>query len=96
MTLDLTSQGEYLELYRWLSELLYRYDPIGLAVAGAPKDEYEPEVGTIIPRLRDVTSQDDVCRVIHEEFVRWFGEGTAGPGLAYKEIADDIWNRLTR
>ena len=25
---------------------------IGLAAAGCPKDEYEPEVSTIIPRLK--------------------------------------------
>jgi hypothetical protein len=35
----------YLNLHRGLSELPYRHDPTGLAVTGAPKDEYESKVG---------------------------------------------------
>jgi len=29
-------------------------DPIGLLEAGAPADEYGPEIGTILPRLANV------------------------------------------
>jgi hypothetical protein len=29
-------------------------------------------VGTIIPRLGDCRSVDDVRRIVHEEFVKWF------------------------
>ena len=72
--------------------LLYRHDPLGLAAAGAPKDEYEPEVSTIIPRLKDANSAEDVRRIVHEEFLHWFdGEETAGPESAYSRIAQDIW-----
>ncbi|MGA9497008.1 MAG: hypothetical protein WBV41_14210, partial [Terriglobales bacterium] len=66
--------------------------PMGLAAAGCPEDEYGPEVSTIIPRLKDAKSPEDVRRIVHEEFLRWFGgKKTAGPESAYSGIARDIW-----
>lgn len=89
--LRLTSRLHYKNLHRGLTALLYRHDPIGLAAAGCPKDEYEPEVSTIIPRLKNATTVEDVRRIVHEEFLHWFdGEGTAGPESAYSGIAQDI------
>jgi len=50
-------------------------------------------VSTVIPRLKDANSAEDVKRIVHEEFLRWFdGEETAGPASAYSRIAQDIWN----
>jgi len=90
--LRLTSRLDYQNLHRRLTALLYRHDPISLAAAGCPKDEYEPEVSTIVPRLKGATTVEDVRRIVHEEFVHWFdGEGTAGPESAYTTIAQDIW-----
>lgn len=87
----------YLSLHRGLTELLYRHDPVGLAAVGAPKDEYEPEVGTIIPRLKDANGPDDVRRIVHQEFLRWFGaEEQAGPESAYRDIAQEIWDKLMK
>ena len=89
----LASRADYENLYRGLTALLYRHDPMSLAAAGCPQDEYEPEVGTIIPRLKDATTVEDLRRIVHEEFLRWFDdEITAGPESAYTGIAQDIWD----
>jgi len=69
-------------------------DPLGLLEGGAPSDEYAPEIGTILPRLVNAQQPDDVTSVLHEEFVRWFGESTAGPRDAYKALAGRIWAAL--
>lgn len=69
-------------------------DPIGLREAGAPADEYGPEIGTILPRLANVQQPGEVVGVLHEEFLRWFGEGTAGPRQAYEVPARQIWDAL--
>ena len=69
-------------------------DPIGLHEAGAPADEYGPEIGTILSRLASVQQPGEVVGVVHEEFVRWFGEGTAGPRQAYEAPARQIWDAL--
>lgn len=69
-------------------------DPIGLLEAGAPADEYGSEVGTILPRITNAQLPDDVTHVLHEEFLRWFGDGTAGPRQAYEAPARRIWEAL--
>jgi hypothetical protein len=87
----------YLSLHRGLSELLYRHDPVGLAALGSPKDEYESEVSTIIPKLKGAAGPDDVRRIVHKEFLHWFGdEQTAGPESAYSAIACEIWEKFIK
>ena len=83
-------KAEYGELFDSTAALLFRYDPIGIGFDVNP-DEYEPEAGTILPRLRHCQSADDVLDVVHEEFVRWFDLRTAGSREHYKELASDIW-----
>jgi hypothetical protein len=60
-------------------------DPIGLLALGAPSDEYAPEIGTIIPRLVKAQDVDEVTAVLHEEFLRWFGNNTTGPRRPMKQ-----------
>ena len=67
----------YEQLTGDVEALLYRHDPIGIAFGDNP-DEYSPEAGSIVPRLLDVTTVEDVQRIVHEEFVRWFDSDTAG------------------
>jgi hypothetical protein len=78
-----------------LSEALRKADPVGLIQGGAPIDEYDPEVGTILPRLRTAMSSGDVRTILHEEFVRWFGAEVAGSAELYDEAAKNIWTILT-
>jgi hypothetical protein len=66
-------------------------DPIRLLDIGAPADEYSPEIGTILPRLAGVQGVRGVTNVLHEEFVRWFDQGIAGPSEAYEAPARRIW-----
>lgn len=53
--------------------------------------EYDPETGTIIPRLPDCESRLDVRRVIPEEFIRWFSLVDAGPEDRYQKAAKRVW-----
>jgi hypothetical protein len=84
-------KAEYGELFDAVSVLLYRHDPIGINF-GDNQDEYEPEAGTILPRLRSCQSEVDAIRVVHEEFVRWFDADNAGPSERYRDIATEIWH----
>ena len=81
----------YGTLYTEVSRLVREADPIRLIVIGAPDDEYDPEVSTILPRLREAKSPDDVQRIVHEEFTHWFGAETAGPATHYADVSHDIW-----
>ena len=77
-------------LFDFTAALFLRHDPIGINFI-TNTDEYEPEVGTVLPRLRDCHSEADVCSVLHEEFIRWFDVGTAGPRERYHQIAGELW-----
>ena len=77
-------------LVQSLEELLYRHDPIGIAFGDNP-DEYAAEAKAIVPRLQNVETVDDVQRIVHEEFVRWFDAAIAGPAADDQAIADELW-----
>ena len=83
---------EYGDLYDRLSRLLFEWDPSGINFE-QNTDEYEPEVATILPRLRSCANAKDVQRVVHEEFCRWFGDH-AGPLESYERIGSAIWTEI--
>lgn len=83
-------RAEYPELFDEVAGILFELDPIGINFK-SNTDEYEPEVGTILPRLRACRSVDDARKVTHDEFTRWFDRSTAGPESSYQTAAERIW-----
>ncbi len=79
--------------YERVSNILFTEDPIAINF-DENTGEYEPEVGTILPRLRDSRSVDDVRRIVHEEFVAWFDVVIAGPPEKYQTVAKRIWEEV--
>lgn len=69
-------------------------DPMGLLAAGAPADEYAPEVGTVVPRVVGAAGVDEVRVILHEEFVRWFGREGVGPPEGFAGVAEGIWRAV--
>ncbi len=52
-------------------------------------DEYEPEVGTIIPRIKELNERKEIELVVREEFEKWFGvDSTAN-------ISDEVFERIS-
>ena len=82
---------EYRELFDEVNKLIFSDDPIGINFEDNT-DEYEPEVGTILPLLRNCESSDDVRRIVHQEFVNWFDASIAGPEERYTKVATEIWD----
>jgi hypothetical protein len=81
---------KYKNLFDEASALLFRCDPIGINFEDNT-DEYEPEIGTILPRLSGCHSPAEVRKVVFEEFRGWFGPESAGDEMSYNEIADELW-----
>ena len=77
-------------LYEQVTRILFEEDPIRINYE-TNADEYEPETGTILPRLRGCATAEDVRTVVHTEFVRWFGSEIAGPAGKYTSAARRIW-----
>jgi hypothetical protein len=84
---------EFKALYQQVTLILFEEDPSGINFK-TNTDEYEPEAGTILPRLRECSTADDVRAVVHEEFVRWFGAEIAGSAEKYISAAKRIWAAL--
>jgi hypothetical protein len=84
----------YQDLVAAVERAINEADPIALLAGGAPLDEYATEIGTIIPLLANAHRPDDVTGVLHGEFLRWYGDGTAGPRQAYEAPARQIWGAL--
>src|SRR5918992_1637472 len=78
-------------LFDEASALFFRFDPVGLNFE-TNSDEYDPEVGTILPRLRECHSPEDVQRVVHEEFRSWFDVETAGSAERYQAVSVALWD----
>jgi hypothetical protein len=85
----------YGSLYEFVLELLFEVDPAGINFE-TNTDEYEPEVDTILPRLQDDQTVDDLQRIVHEEFTRWFGAETAGTVDNYLGVARRLHSELER
>ena len=86
-------KAEYRQLFDEVESLLFRHDPVGINFE-TNTDEYDPEVGSILPRLRTCSDAKDVCRVVHEEFVWWFGEDVGSSD--YSRIGAEIWELWQR
>ena len=61
---------------------------------GTNRDEYEPEVGTILPRLKDCRSAQDVLDVVYQECGRWFA--IPGDKEKYRLPSQEIWSAWQR
>ena len=78
-------------LYEEVTRILFEEDPIRINFE-TNTDEYEPEAGTILPRLRGCATAEDVRMLVHTEFVHWFGSEIAGLAEKYTSAARRIWH----
>jgi hypothetical protein len=92
----------YPGLYDQIVKILYDLDPDALDFELDPEergimplDEYAPEARIIIPRLKEANSEADVYRIVHEVFVRAFGEDAERLRIhgydAAAAAAEEIW-----
>jgi hypothetical protein len=89
------ARNTYGALFDNVSALLFRHDPIGINYI-TNTDEYDPEARTILPRLSTCRSEDDVLKVVIEEFHHWFGEDIREDKANYQQIAVEIWDIWSR
>ena len=84
---------QFPKLFNDVSAILFKHDPMHINYDDNT-NEYEPEAGTIIPRLTSCSDPMDVRKVIYEEFVRWFYDDV-GDESVYTNIAKEIWEVWT-
>ena len=81
--------------YNKLKEIINRHDPVGLLELDAPQNEYDPEIGTLLPRIKKATTEDEIAKIVVEEFTKWFGkEIFKGKEDVVTNIAKDIYQTI--
>ncbi|MFZ2424092.1 MAG: hypothetical protein WBD79_17040 [Anaerolineae bacterium] len=78
------------QFFAAISTMIFKADPIGINFT-INTDEYDPEAGTVIPRLSACQTADDVTAVLYEEFTKWFEAEIAGKRADYVELAQNLW-----
>jgi hypothetical protein len=86
-------KAKFGKLFEEVSAILFRHDPVHINY-GSNTDEYDPEVGTILPRLKQCRSAEDVQAVVFDEFGRWFG--LPGEQERYGLPSQEIWSAWRR
>jgi hypothetical protein len=81
---------QYGTLFETVTAILFEADPQGINYK-TNTDEYDPETGTILPRLSQAGTSHDVAVIVHEELARWFGADEVGAVDEYQLIATRIW-----
>jgi hypothetical protein len=82
------------ELFEAILKILFQRDPMGICNHDTGTSEYCAEANAILPRLGIVTSVEDVQKIVHEEFVNWFGATGERKADRYEALAKDIWELL--
>lgn len=77
-------------LFDEVSATLFAADPVGIN-SGGNTDAYDSAARTILPRLREAHSADDVQVIVYEEFCRRFDQVKAGEIGRYEELSEIIW-----
>jgi hypothetical protein len=86
---------KYGSLFDEVSAALFAADPAGLN-SGRNIDAYDPEAGTILPRLHMAHSADEVQVIVYEESCRCLGKEVAGKIGRYEEVSAIIWEAWLR
>ncbi len=84
------AKKKYPELVKAISQCLFEDDPVGINFENNT-DEYDPEAATILAKLKDCKSENDVLKVVYTEFCRWFGKETTGSMTRYTKVSSLIW-----
>lgn len=83
---------EFPRLTEAFSSVFSEADPLGLLAMGAPLDEYEPEIETVLHRMPEVGSTSETQEMVHQEFVRWFNSDIAGSSDRFADLSASLWN----
>lgn len=83
----------YNQLYEKFLKLFFDYDPIGISYV---EDEYSPEVRTVLARLPQPKSAQDIAIILKEEFDYWFGSSNRNTAEDFLPLAEEIYESFTK
>ena len=94
MTVNRQRRRDNREYLRELYRRIVAWDPIGLIALGAPNDEYDCLIASVVSGLREGLAPHELARVLRDRIVEHFGEEPSGADRFAVEITD--WHRTVR
>lgn len=82
---------EFEMLKNSITEILAKYDPIGIVYESNP-DEYNLEAKTILRKLDRCNSIEETTNMVYQDFKSWFGTAEIGEKSRYEKLSEEIWN----
>jgi len=83
-------------LHLEISAILLKYDPMDVGAAIIEDDEYDLEAATILSRIKEVHSKEELTDIVYEEFQSWYGKDAVGERDLYEKMAAEIWETWHR
>ena len=77
-----------------VSKILHKYDPMGLASMGCPKNEYSPEASLILKQCLRIKTPSELQNLIYEIFKQMFQPISVGKLIEYRELSMEIFGKL--
>ncbi len=74
-----------------ISAILLKYDPMDVGAAVIESDEYDLEAATILSRIKEVHTKEELTEIVYEEFQSWYGKDAVGKRELYEKMAGEIW-----
>jgi hypothetical protein len=79
-----------------ISAILLKYDPMDVGAAYIEDEEYDLEAATILSRIKEIHTKEELTNIVYEEFRSWYGKEAEGKHLLYEKIAAEIWETWHR
>lgn len=82
---------------RWdiVRDLLNQHDPMGLIAIGCPRDEYDPEIPSVLAAIADAPDRPQLRALLIAAFEKAFPPSPTEPAVGLMEwdaLAHDLWN----
>ena len=87
---EVTMKKKNRALHLDISAILLKYDPMEVGAA-VDADEYDLEAATILSRIKEVHSKEELTDIVFEEFESWYGKNAVGDRQKYEKMAAEIW-----
>jgi hypothetical protein len=75
-----------------IRQTLVAHDPSGLFELGAPRDEHDGDVHTIISRLQRASDETEVPGILEDALGHWIGDRRRVQRKVCEAMAPEVWD----
>lgn len=89
------NKDKYNLLINELQKIFNKCDPIGIYYE-ENNDEYDPEIQSILTKIKIGMDKSQLYELIYREFVYWFDKETVGEKKDYDSLTEEVYKILKK